>query len=128
MSVSDEELAERLENRLMSHGVYVVDYTESEGQLHVAYETVSAGEGIAKSEIGRLLNVLLDAREDGWEPRDIKAWVYDIDDAPVSERDHRGTWEAREGWIHAMEKGYINEKDFSALVISTVTTQQGPEA
>jgi len=122
MSVSDEELAERLENRLMSHGVYVVDYTDSEGELHVAYETTTAGEGIAKNEIGRLLNVLLDAREDGWEPRTINAWVYDIDERPVSERDHRGRWEAHEGWIHALEAGHISETDFSTLVLSTVRT------
>ena len=122
MSVSDEELAERLENRLMSHGVYVVDYTESEGALHVAYETASAGEGVAKNEIGRLLNVLLDAREDGWEARDINAWVYDIEEGDVSDRDPRGRWEAREGWIHALEEGYISETDFSTLVISTVQT------
>ena len=122
MSVSDEELAERLENRLMSHGVYVVDYTESEGALHVAYETASAGEGVAKNEIGRLLNVLLDAREDGWEARDINAWVYDIEEGDISDRDPRGRWEAREGWIHALEEGYISETDFSTLVISTVQT------
>ena len=120
MSVSDEELAERLENRLMSHGVYVVDYTESEGQLHVAYETTSGGEGVARNEIGRLLNVLLDAREEGWEPRDVNAWVYDIEKGDISDRDPRGRWETREGWFHALEEGYLSETDFSALVLSTV--------
>ncbi|MFC7229077.1 hypothetical protein N0B31_16860 [Salinirubellus salinus] len=122
MSVSDDELAERLEERLMSHGVYVVDYTESEGALHVAYETATKGEGVAKSEIGRLLNVLLDAREDGWEPRDVNAWVYDIEDGPVSDRDPKGRWEAREGWLYALEEGYLSETDFSTLVLSTVRT------
>jgi len=117
MTLSDEEFARLLEDRLMSHGVYVTDYTREEETLHVRYETADGGEGVPKNEVGRLLNVLLDAREDGWEPTDLKGWVYDIDDD-----DPRGTWEAREGWIHALEEGYISETDFSTLVLSTVRT------
>ena len=117
MTLSDEEFARLLEDRLMSHGVYVTDYTKDEGTLHVRYETADGGKGVPKDEVGRLLNVLLDAREDGWEPTDLTGWVYDIDDD-----DPRGTWEAREGWMHALEEGYISETDFSTLVLSTVRT------
>ncbi len=117
MTLSDEEFARLLEDRLMSHGVYVTDYTEEEGTLHVRYETADGGDGVPKNEVGRLLNVLLDAREDGWEPTNVKGWVYDID-----ADDPRGSWEAREGWMHALEEGYISETDFSTLVLSTVRT------
>jgi hypothetical protein len=117
MTLSDEELARLLEDRLMSHGVYVTDYAKEEGTLHVRYETADGGEGVPKNEVGRLLNVLLDAREDGWEPTDVKGWVYDID-----ADDPRGSWEAREGWMYALEEGYISETDFSTLVLSTVRT------
>ena len=117
MTLSDEELTRLLEDRLMSHGVYVTDYTNEEGTLHVRYETPDGGEGVPRNEVGRVLNVLLDAREDGWEATDLKGWVYDID-----EDDPRGSWEARKGWMHALEEGYISETDFSTLVLSTVRT------
>jgi hypothetical protein len=115
VTLTDEELAERLEQRLMSHGIYVDDYVREDGELHIKYETAQAGDGIAKNEIGRLLNVLLDAREEGWEPVDVTAWVY-----AIGEEDPNGQWEAHEGWMYALEKGYLTETDFSQLVLSTV--------
>jgi hypothetical protein len=117
MTLSDEELARLLEDRLMSHGVYVTNYTKVDETLHVRYETAVRGEGVPKNEVGRLLNVLLDAREDGWTPTTVKGWVYDID-----ADDPRGSWEAREGWMHALEEGYLSETDFSTLVLSTIRT------
>lgn len=120
MGLSDEELAEQLEQRLMSQGVYVNNYTRKDGVLHIGYETATGGEGVPKNEIGRLLNVLLDAREEGWEPSDVHAWVYDIEGE--EDENPRGHWEAREGWMHALEAGHISETDFSTLVLSTVRT------
>jgi hypothetical protein len=122
MTLSNDALAERLEQRLMSHGIYVTNYTYHDGALHIGYETTTPGDGVPKNEIGRLLNVLLDAREDGWEPTDVHAWVYDIGDDEDEDAEPRGHWEAREGWMHALEAGHISETDFSTLVLSTVRT------
>ncbi|WP_246045743.1 hypothetical protein [Halorussus ruber] len=41
--MDDEEVRERLEQRLMSHGVYVTNLTTEEGTLRVEYETATPG-------------------------------------------------------------------------------------
>jgi len=112
--VTVEELEERLTDRLMAHGIYVQSVVEEGGALHVEYETVAPGDGVPGREVGRVINRLRDAREEGWEPTDVHGWVSDEDGT------ERGTWHAEEGWFHALAEGYISETDFSTLVLSTI--------
>lgn len=111
---SDEELHDRLENRLMSHGVYVTDFALDDDGLHVKYETAAQGESVPHREVGRVLNVFIDAREEGWDPVDIHGWVTDLDG------EERGSWRAEAGWMRALENGNLSETDFSQLVLTTI--------
>lgn len=117
MTLDADGLAERFD-RLMGQGVYITDVAYEDGTLHVAHETL-APEGVPGREVGRVLEVLLDARADGWEPTDVHGWVYDADGDDGS-RDRRGSWRAKEGWFHAFAEGYLSETDFSTLVLSTI--------
>ena len=112
--VTDEELHDRLEERLMSHGIYVTDFAVNDDGLHVKYQTAAQGESVPHREVGRVLNVLLDAREDGWGPTDVHGWVTDLDD------DERGSWRAEAGWMRALENENLSETDFSQLVLRTI--------
>lgn len=114
MGLATDELADRLENRLMAHGIYVEHVGEHEGALHVEYETASGGESVPHREVGRVVNELREAREDGWEPTDVHGWVEDVDGG------ERGSWHAKEGWFHALAEGYLTETDFSTLVLASI--------
>jgi hypothetical protein len=117
MGLADADLHERLEDLLMGEGIYVTNFARRDGDIHIGYET-TASEGIPHREIGRILTVLIEAREDGWEPCDVHGWVYDLDRSEGAKP--RGHWEAREGWFHALAEGDLSETDFSTLVLSTV--------
>ncbi|MFB6172641.1 MAG: hypothetical protein ABEJ23_08920 [Haloarculaceae archaeon] len=118
MTLDAADLDERFD-RLMGQGVYVTDVAYEDGALHVGHETV-APEGVPGREVGRILAVLLDAREDGWEPTDVRGWVFDADAGSEGDRERRGTWRAEAGWFHALSEGYLSETDFSTLVLSTI--------
>lgn len=112
--VTDEELHERLEERMMSHGVYVTNFAVNEDGLHVKYQTAAQGQSVPHREVGRVLNVLLDAREDGWDPMTVHGWVTDLED------NERGSWRAKAGWLRALENENLSETEFSTLVLSTI--------
>lgn len=113
------ELGEHIEEHLMAEGVYVTDHTLTDGTFHIAYETASPEEGVPRSEMGSILQELLDAQADGWPATDVVVWVYDADE-PADDREPKGKWETREGWFHAFDDDNISETDLSTLVISTV--------
>jgi hypothetical protein len=117
-----QELGERLEEHLMAEGVYLTDYTVSEGTFHVAYETVSPEEGVPRNEMGSILQELLDAHAEGWPATDVVVWVYDADES-ADERDPKGKWETHEGWFRSYGNGNLSETDLSTLVISTVDVE-----
>lgn len=108
------DLRERLEQRLMSHGVYVTDLEVSDGTLHIAYETATPGTGVPQREVGRVLNRVLEAHEQGWEPMDLKGIVSDIDG------EERGTWQADEEWLVGHEAGDLSDVDLSQRVLDTI--------
>lgn len=117
MTLEAEDLADRFD-RLMGQGVYVTDVAYEDGALHVGHETV-APQGVPGREVGRVLEVLISAREDGWEPTDVHGWVFDADTGGEG-RERRGSWRAKEGWFHALANGNLSETDFSTLVLSTL--------
>ena len=113
--MDDEELRERLEQRLMSHGVYVTDLETDGGTLRVDYETATPGDGVPHQEVGRVLNRLLDLHRDhGWEPTDVRGTVADVDG------NHRGTWRADGEWLAAHARGDLSDVDLSQRVLDTI--------
>ena len=109
------ELRERLEQRLMSHGVYVTGLEAAEGTLRIDYETATPGDGVPHREVGRVLNRLLEAHDDGWDPVDVRGSVSGIDGEP------RGTWRADGEWLVAHAEGELSDVELSQRVLDTVT-------
>ncbi|WP_135828033.1 hypothetical protein [Halorussus halobius] len=112
--MDDADLRERLESRLMSHGVYVTDLDDAGDRLRVAYETATPGDGVSHREVGRVLNRLLEAQADGWEPTDVAGVVSGV------EGDDRGTWRADREWLVAHAEGDLSDVDLSQRVVDTI--------
>lgn len=112
--MDEETLRERLEERLMSHGVYVTALETREGRLRIDYETAAPGEGVPHREVGRVLNRLLEAHGDGWEPTDVRGVVSGI------EGEDRGTWRAEGEWLVAHARGELSDVELSQRVLDTV--------
>jgi len=112
--MDDADLRERLEGRLMSHGVYVTDLDSEEDGLRIAYETASPGTGVPQQEVGRVLNRLLEAQSDGWEPTDVRGEVTDLDG------EDRGTWRADREWLVGHASGELSDVDLSQRVVDTI--------
>ncbi len=113
MSVPDD-LPERIENRLMSHGVYVDELDSSGNTFDITYETVHADDSVPNRDIGRIVNLLRDFRDEGWEPVDVHGIVTDLDGERL------GTWHATAEWFHDLEDGTITETEFSQRVLDTI--------
>lgn len=105
---------ERLEARLMSHGVYVTDAALDGETVALAYESIAADEtgGVPHREAGRVINVVRDLLES--EPVGVEATVLDLDG------DERGTWRMDPAWLAALEAGDLSQVDFSERVIDTI--------
>jgi hypothetical protein len=112
--MDQEDLRERLEQRLMSHGVYVTDLEDRDGTLRIDYETATPGTGVPQQEVGRVLNRLLEAHQNGWEPTDVRGVVSSIDG------EERGTWRADRDWLVGHERGDLSDVDLSQRVIDTI--------
>jgi hypothetical protein len=113
-----EDIYERIENRLVSHGIYVTDFDRGD-PLEITYETVHAdsdADAVPDRDIGRLCNVLRDFREEGWEPVDLRATVTDLDGERL------GSWEAEAAWFRQLGRDEITETEFSQRVLETVDT------
>jgi len=113
MSTPDD-VYERIENRLLSHGIYVNDLEKSEDAVEITYETVHATDGVPHGDIGRVVNVLRDIRKEGWDPVDVEGIVTDL------EGERLGSWHADADWFHELADGDITETDFSQRVLETI--------
>ena len=131
--MDQSDLRERLEQRLMSHGVYVTDLDASEGTLRIEYETATPGDGVPHREVGRVLNRLLEAYDDGWDATDVRGVVSDIDDGEATEGPRtsedersesagtvRGTWRADGDWLVAHANDDISDVELSQRVLDTI--------
>lgn len=114
--MSDDELTTQLENRLMSHGVYVDVFEQtSDGGYYLEYESLYADEGvIPHREVGRVINVFLDLHPDDWVGADIEAVVTDLEGNP------EGDWHVDQAWIDALQAGDLSETEFSEKVVGTL--------
>lgn len=105
---------ERMENRLMSHGIYVTDLDRGDESVEITYETVHGTEGVPHRDIGRVINVLREFREEGWDPVDVYGTVLNLDSEPL------GSWEADADWFHELAADDITETEFSQRVLDTI--------
>lgn len=113
--MSDDDLATRLANRLMSHGVYVTEFETTEDGYALEYESLYADEGvIPHREVGRVINVFLDLHPDDWAGADIEAVVTNL------EGDPEGSWRVEAEWVAAMTADELSETEFSQKVIATL--------
>lgn len=113
------ELEERLENRLMSHGVYVRE-VDAGDTLDLTYETVAPGEGVPHRDIGRIVNLLREMREQGdWEHTPIRGEASD------PEGEYLGTWHVEVEWLEALQEEDLSEVAFSQRVLDTIEEAEG---
>lgn len=131
--MSDERpVAVSLENRLMSHGIYVTecrrletdgaqpdDTSESDRPaFYLEYETVADAPVVTSEEVGAVVRtVLAVAEERGWTPGRLEATSLTTDG------DHRGRWHVEADWFDQLGIG-LSEIEFSERVLETVTTAQ----
>ena len=105
---------ERLEDRLMGQGVYLTDLTESDGELTIEYESIAAADGFPKRQVGRVLQMVWDAREEGGDAVSVDATVTDTDGEVL------GTWRAEDEWVEDLRDDDLTQTEFSEKVLSTI--------
>ncbi|WP_227375046.1 hypothetical protein [Haladaptatus halobius] len=105
--------ADRLEARLMSHGVYVTSLDYDDEGIEIEYESIAAGrtDAVPHREVGRVINVVRDLTE---TPGNLHGSVTDLDGEWV------GSWRADGQWLRALEDDDLSEVDFSQRVIETI--------
>lgn len=108
----DADVLDRVERRLVNHGVYVDAIEAEEDRIRLEYESVAPGDGVQPREAGRVINTFREF--EAWEPRSIEATVYDADG------DRRGSWRMDVEWLEALEAGDLSEVEFSERVIASI--------
>lgn len=111
----DDEILERVSNRLVSQGVYFEAAERTGDRLEIEYRTISPGDGVPHQQIGQVINTFRDVLDDGWEPTTIEATVFD-----VNEGYRRGSWRMEEDWLRALEADELSEVEFSGRVLDTL--------
>lgn len=113
----DRPVAVTLENRLMSNGYYVTDYTETDDRIELTYEAVSESETVTSHEVGVVVRSILtieDEREE-WDPGRLEVTSTATDGSV------RGHWHVDESWFQELDAG-LSSLEFSERVLETVTT------
>lgn len=127
-SVADPAAGERpvavaLENRLMSHGIYVTSFTWMEPTeppaddgtgIELEYETVSESPAITRDEVGAVVRALLtigDERE--WTPGRLEATSLTTDG------ETRGWWYAEREWFERLGSD-LSQLEFSQRVLKSI--------
>lgn len=111
-----EEVATKLESRLMSQGLYVTDLDFDDGTYALEYESVAAEQGgIPHRELGRVINMFRELHPDDWEGANIEAVVTDFNG------DRKATWHVDREWLASLEAGDLSEVEFSERVVETLS-------
>ncbi|SFC36109.1 hypothetical protein SAMN05444422_107196 [Halobiforma haloterrestris] len=137
--MTDERpVAVALENRLMSHGIYVLscerldedgegeDGEEEDGEIEASggtrpafaleYEAVAEPPVVTSDEVGAVVRTLLSiADEREWTPGRLEATSLTTDG------DLRGRWHVEADWFDRLGIG-LSDVEFSERVLETVTT------
>ncbi|MGQ3413079.1 hypothetical protein ACT4ML_12545 [Natrinema sp. LN54] len=123
----ERSVAVTLENRLMSHGLYVtsfawLDDTEPPGEdgagIELEYEAVSEVPAVTNDEVGAVLRTLLtigDERE--WTPGRLEVTSL------TTEGDVRGWWYVEREWFDRLGDD-LSQLEFSQRVLNTVKNYQ----
>ncbi|ELY63976.1 hypothetical protein [Natrinema versiforme] len=122
-ATGERSVAVTLENRLMSHGLYLtsfawLDDTEPPGEdgagIELEYEAVSEVPAVTSDEVGAVLRTLLtigDERE--WTPGRLEVTSLTTDG------DVRGWWYVEREWFDRLGKD-LSQLEFSQRVLDTV--------
>lgn len=115
-----------LENRLMSHGIYVTevawlgDEPDADGEprdgegLTLAYETVAETPSVTSQEVSAVVRTLLSiAEEREWTPGRLEVTSRTTDGAL------RGRWYVEEEWFAGLGTE-LSEIEFSQRVLETI--------
>ncbi|SDQ61562.1 hypothetical protein [Natronobacterium texcoconense] len=115
-----------LENRLMSHGIYVNDCSpegddasvDDGTDLELEYETVAEAPVVTSDEVGAVVRTLLAvAEERNWTPGRLEATSLSTDG------EVRGRWHVEAAWFDRLSAD-LSEVEFSQRVLETVSTGQ----
>ncbi len=127
-ATGERSVAITLENRLMSHGLYLTSFTwmdereppgEDGAGIELEYEAVSEAPVVTSDEVGAVLRTLLtvgDERE--WTPGRLEVTSLTTDG------DIRGWWYVEREWFERLGAD-ISQREFSQRVLSTVKNYQG---
>ncbi|WP_226041887.1 hypothetical protein [Natrinema sp. DC36] len=127
-SVADPATGERpvavaLENRLMSHGIYVTSFAWMDASeppaddgagIELEYETVSESPAITRDEVGAVVRALLtigDERE--WTPGRLEVTSLTTDG------ETRGWWYVEREWFERLGSD-LSQLEFSQRVLKTI--------
>ncbi|MEY7849764.1 hypothetical protein AB7C87_11275 [Natrarchaeobius sp. A-rgal3] len=134
----DRSIAVTLENRLMSHGIYVLeaDWNDPDSEtergdgrsidtdpgprdgheLRLEYEVVTDVPQVTSDEVGTVVRTVLEiADERGWSPGRLEITSRRTDGS------FRGRWHVEREWFDGLHAEY-SEGEFSRRVLETVTT------
>ncbi|RQG89999.1 hypothetical protein EA462_08305 [Natrarchaeobius halalkaliphilus] len=104
-----------LENRLMSHGIYVIDFERDERTVSIEYEVVASAPAVTTDEVGAVVRTLLTvADEREWAPGRLEAT------SRTTDGDVRGHWHVEKEWFDRLSSD-LTELEFSNLVLGTIT-------
>ncbi|MFA9416828.1 hypothetical protein [Natrinema sp. HArc-T2] len=125
-SVTGERpVAVTLENRLMSHGIYLTSFAwkdEDEGDppaedgagIELEYEVVAETSRITRNEVGAVLRTLLTIGDErSWTPGRLEVTSLTTDD------DIRGWWYVEREWFEQLGSE-LSQLEFSKRVLSTI--------
>ncbi|WP_247000711.1 hypothetical protein [Halosolutus gelatinilyticus] len=133
---TDHPVAVALENRLMSHGIYVTEFTwhdsdagDANGSdavsnpddgagFTVEYETIAEAPEITSQEVSAVVRtVLAIAEERSWTPGRVEAR------ATTTEGEPRGEWHVERAWFETLGST-LSELEFSQRVLDTRTNRR----
>lgn len=126
-AAGERPVAVALENRLMSHGIYVTSFAwmdeheppaDDGAGIELEYEAVAQAPGVTRDEVGAVLRALLtigDERE--WTPGRLEVTSLTTDG------DIRGWWYVEREWFERLGSD-LSQLEFSQRVLDTVRNHQ----
>ena len=122
-ATEERPIAVTLENRLMSHGIYLTSFAwKDEGDspaedgagIELEYEVVAETPRITRNEVGAVLRTLLTIGDErSWTPGRLEVTSLTTDG------DVRGWWYVEREWFEHLESG-LSQLEFSQRVLSTI--------
>ena len=119
----DRPVAVTLENRLMSHGIYLTSFAwmddgvstaEDGAGIELEYEVVTEASGITREEVGAVVRTLLTIGDErSWTPGRLEVTSLTTDS------DVRGWWYVEREWFEQLG-AERSQLEFSQQVLSTI--------